>query len=117
MNPVTFEPTTKWRRKLRYIAAWFPYLPLDPYARTVLSTKAVSIRDLRINHYVTRSREDLSLKYKDRNMVQAVDRKVYSRYHDRNEVADAILVPHAGAVREIIATVRAGWTASRAVNG
>ena len=61
---------------------------------------------LRINHYVTRSEEEMPLKYKDRDSLRGSDRRSHARYHDRNEVEDPILVPRAARVREVIAMVR-----------
>jgi hypothetical protein len=55
---------------------------------------------------VTRSEEEAPLKYKDRNTLRDRDRRSHSRYHDRNEVEDPILVSMAGRVREMIARVR-----------
>jgi len=91
------------RRRLRHLAAWLPYLPFDPYSQIEPSPKQVSVRDLRINHYVTRSREELRLKYKDRSTMGDLDRYTHGRYHDRNEVHDPILVAKAAHVRELIA--------------
>lgn len=105
------------RRALRQLAAWLPYLPFDPYAKTEPSTDQVSVTHLRINHYVTRSEEDLSLKYKGRTGMSDRDRRCHWRYHDRNEVEDSILASQAGHVREIIARVRAGDWAFTANEG
>ena len=99
--------TSKWRRWLRYLAAWQPYLPLDPYSVREPSAIQVSVSNLRINHYVTRSNEDLQTKYKDRRMPYEWDKTSYSRYHDRNEVEDPVLASKAPRVREIIDKVRA----------
>jgi Glycosyltransferase family 92 len=96
------------RRKLRHLAAWLPYLPFDPYSKTEPSIRQVSVSNLRINHYVTRSDEEMPLKYKDRDSMTARDRRSHARYHDRNEVEDPILASEATHVREIIAAVRAG---------
>jgi hypothetical protein len=105
-RPVRLVSTLKWPRILRHFAAWLPYLPFDPYSSREPAPKQVSVRELRINHYVTRSAEELPLKYKDRNTMRVRDRRSHWRYHDRNEVEDAILASRAGAVREIIARVR-----------
>lgn len=105
--PVRFVRTAKWRRRLRYLAAWLPYLPFDPYSIRVPVPKRVSTSNLRINHYATRSEEDLRSKYKDRKAMRDWDKRSYSRYHDRNEVDDPILVPKASRVRSIIASVHA----------
>jgi len=95
-------------RRLRHLAAWLPYLPIDPYSRIEPSIRRVSVSNLRINHYVTRSREEMPLKYKDRDTLLDRDQRSHARYHDRNEVKDPILVPEATRVREIVAAVRAG---------
>jgi hypothetical protein len=63
---------------------------------------------LRINHYVTRSREESAFKYKDRLSLRERDRRSHARYHDRNEVDDPVLAAKAERVREIIARVHAG---------
>jgi len=104
--PVRIVPAAKWRRGLRPMAAIAPHLPIDPYSINEPSTTRVSISTLRINHYVTRSQEDLLFKYKDRNKMLERDRQSYSRYHDRNEVEDPILAWKEGRVREIIECVR-----------
>ena len=104
--PVRTVRAGKWRSWFRHLAASLPYLPIDPYSIHEPSTKQVSISKLRINHYVTRSQEDLQVKYKDRNSMRPRDRRSYSRYHDRNEVDDAILAGKAALVKQIIAKVR-----------
>jgi hypothetical protein len=96
----------KWPRLLRSLAARLPYVPFDPYSTKGPSPKQVSIGELRINHYVTRSTEESRIKYKDRLSMSPRDRHSHARYHDRNEVEDAILAGRADAVREIIASVR-----------
>lgn len=96
------------RRRLRHLAAWFPYLPFDPYSKTEPSIRQVSVKDLRINHYVTRSEEEMQLKYKDRDSLNRRDRRSHARYHDRNEVEDDVLAARAARVRDLIARVRSG---------
>jgi hypothetical protein len=105
-KPVRLVRSRNGRHRMRHLAAWLPYLPFDPYSVIRPSSEQVSVTDLRINHYVTRSKEDVRLKYKDRNTMLASDRRSYSRYHDRNEVEDPILASKAARVREIIARVR-----------
>ena len=105
---VTVVRNSNGRRLLRHLAAWLPYLPFDPYSKTEPSIRKVSASNLRINHYVTRSEEEMPLKYKDRNSLRDRDRRFHARYHDRNEVEDPILAPLAGRVREIIDRIRAG---------
>lgn len=107
-KPVRVVRSLKWRRRLRHIAARLPYLPFDPYSSREPLPRQISVSDLRINHYVTRSEEDVALKYKDRNTMRDGDRRSHARYHDRNEVEDRVLVSQAGLVREIIARVHAG---------
>ena len=85
-----------------------PYLPFDPYSKTEPSIRQVSVSNLRINHYVTRSEAEMRLKYKNRDSLGERDRRSHARYHNRNEVADPVLVPEAVRVRDIIAAVRAG---------
>jgi hypothetical protein len=92
-------------RRFRKLCAWLPYVPFDPYSKTEPSIGQVSVSNLRINHYVTRSQEEMPFKYKDRNSLTDRDRRIHARYHDRNEIEDPILVPAAGRVREIIAAV------------
>ena len=106
-NPVRIIPVAKWHRALRHLAAWLPYIPFDPYSALEPSPKRVSVSNLRINHYVTRSGEELALKYKDTNILLERDRRSHGRYHDRNEVEDPVLVPKAGLVRKLIAAVHA----------
>ena len=95
------------RRRLRHLAALLPYVPFDPYSKFEPSPKQVSVSELRINHYVTRSEEDLALKYKDRTSMRDRDRRSHWRYHDRNEVYDPILALKKDQVRAIIASVQA----------
>jgi len=111
-KPVGVRRAGKWRRMLRHIAAWLPYMPLDPYLTREPSPKQISVSKLRINHYVTRSHEDLALKYKDTKTVSARDRRSHGRYHDRNEVEDPILALRAPSVREMIAAVHAAHSSS-----
>jgi hypothetical protein len=105
-KPVQLVRSRNGRHRMRHLAAWLPYLPFDPYSVVRPSTEQVSVTDLRINHYVTRSKEDVRLKYKDRSTMLESDRRSYSRYHDRNEVEDPILASKAERVREIIARIR-----------
>jgi len=106
-KPVELVRSKNGRHRLRHLAAWLPYLPFDPYSVIRPLPEQVSVIDLRINHYATRSKEDVRLKYKDRSTMRASDRRSHSRYHDRNEVEDPILAAKAEQVREIIARVRA----------
>lgn len=105
-KPVQLVRSKNGRHRMRHLAAWLPYLPFDPYSVTRPLPEQVSVTDLRINHYATRSKEDMGLKYKDRNTMLKSDRRSHSRYHDRNEVEDPILQSKAARVREIIARVR-----------
>lgn len=105
-KPVGVVRTANGRRMLRHVAARMPYLPFDPYSKTEPSIRQVSVSNLRINHYVTRSKEEMPLKYKDRDSMRERDRRSHALYHDRNEVEDPILVARAGRVRQIISRVR-----------
>lgn len=107
-RPVRIVRRANGRRRLRQLAAWLPYLPFDPYAKFQPARGQVSVSQLRINHYVTRSAEELSLKYKDRDSMSESDRRIHGHYHDRNEVEDAALAHRAEQVRKVIARVRAG---------
>lgn len=111
-KPVTVVRRANGRRRLRHLAAWLPYVPFDPYSKTEPSIGQVSVSNLRINHYATRSEEEMPLKYKDRDGMRERDRRSHARYHDRNEVEDPILAPRAKAVREVIARVRGGLSPS-----
>lgn len=108
LQPVRVVRSTRGRMFLRHVASWLPYLPFEPYAMTESSIRTVSVEKLRINHYVTRSMDEANLKYKDRKTMRMRDRRSYTRYHDRNEVEDPILVGKAEKVRAVIATVKAG---------
>ena len=107
-QPIEIVRSSRGRLLLRHAASWLPYLPFEPYALTESSIRQVSVEKLRINHYVTRSTAESVLKYKDRKTMRKRDRRSYTRYHDRNEVEDRVLVSKAEQVREIIARVRAG---------
>lgn len=104
-QPISVIRKANGRRRLRHLAALLPYLPFDPYSKTEPSIAHVSVTNLRINHYVTRSEEEMPLKYKDRDTMRERDRRSHARYHDRNEVEDPILATRAERVREIIASV------------
>lgn len=116
-TPVRVVRTANGRRMLRHVAARLPYLPFDPYSKTEPSIRQVSVSGLRINHYVTRSEEEMPLKYKDRNTMTERDRRSHARYHDRNEVEDPVLASRGDAVREIIASVRGGIPPLRRSDG
>lgn len=105
-KPVGLVQFTKWRRRFRHLTARLPYMPFDPYSVRTASPKQISVAYLRINHYATRSEMETRLKYKGRSTMREDDRRSHSRYHDRNEVEDPILVSQAGLVREIIGRVR-----------
>lgn len=107
-KPVRVVRRANGRRRLRHLAARLPYLPFDPYAKFRPAKAQVSISQLRINHYVTRSAEELPFKYKNRDSLSEPDRRSHGRYHDRNEVEDAVLASRAERVREVIARVRDG---------
>lgn len=109
-KPIRVVRRANGRRMLRHLAARFPYLPLDPYSKTEPSIRQVSVSNLRINHYVTRSKAEMPLKYKDRDTMRERDRRSHALYHDRNEVEDPVLAAKAERVREIIGRVRAGLT-------
>lgn len=104
-KPISVIRKSNGRRRLRHLAAWLPYLPFDPYSKTEPLVRRVSVSNLRINHYVTRSQEEMPLKYKDRDTMRERDRRSHARYHDRNEVEDPILASRAARVRDIIARV------------
>ena len=105
-EPVQVVRSANGRRRLRHLAALLPYLPFDPYSKIGPSTRQISVAELRINHYVTRSQEELAFKYKGRDTMRDRDRRSHWRYHDRNEVEDPVLASKAQRVREIIAAVR-----------
>lgn len=106
LKPVRVLRSANGRRRLRHLAARWPYVPFDPYSVVVPSIQQVSVSELRINHYATRSEEDLKVKYKDRKTMRERDRQSHARYHNRNEVDDPILAAKADEVREIIARIR-----------
>lgn len=106
LTPVRAVRSANGRRRLRHLAAWLPYLPFDPYAKFRPSVERVSANRLRINHYVTRSADEMPLKYKDRDTMSDRDRRSHWRYHDRNEVEDPILVSKGERVRALIARIR-----------
>jgi Glycosyltransferase family 92 len=107
-KPVHLVRSKNGRRRLRHLAAWLPYVAFDPYSTIRPRAEQVSVSNLRINHYVTRSEEEMPLKYKDRNGMRERDRRSHARYHDRNEVEDPILTSRARRVRDVIERIRAG---------
>ena len=106
LTPVRMVLAAKWHHQLRHLAALLPNLPFDPYSKNEPTSARVSVNTPRINHYVSRSKADLRLKYKDRKTMLDSDRSSHFRYHDRNEVEDPILASKAARVCEIIACVR-----------
>ena len=106
LTPVRMVRAAKWRYRLRHLAALLPNLLFDPYFKTEPAGARVSVNTLRINHYVSRSKADLRLKYKDRKTMLDRDRSSHFRYLDRNQVEDPILASKALRVLEIIACVR-----------
>lgn len=111
-KPVRVFRSANGRRRLRHLAAWLPYVPFDPYSIRQHAPRQVSVSDLRINHYVTRSEEELVSKYKDRKTMREGDRRAHGRYHNRNEVEDPILTSKADRIRDIISAIRAGSSVS-----
>jgi hypothetical protein len=87
----------QWRRHLERLLANAARLAFDPYAIWKSSQRRVSVRRLRINHYVTKSREEF-----DRRPRANPDRDAYFAFHDRNDVDDPILVAHAEQVRALL---------------
>lgn len=95
--PTRIVHQTRRRRIISRLMAWLR-LPADPYSVRVSSRSGVRVDLLRINHYVTKSREESRAKFKDRAMTERA-KEDYFRYHDRNEVFDAVLAPRAAVVR------------------
>lgn len=89
--------TRSWVRRLKRPVQNLPVVQVDPYAVHRSSIKRVSVRRLRINHYVIKSRQEFATKMarfypppgseKRRSRISPA----YFAYHDRNEVHDPIL--------------------------
>jgi hypothetical protein len=88
----------RWKRRLRRLAGGAPFLPLDPYPTRESSVTRVSVDRLRINHYITKSREEFEAKFKGRPLTGR-ERRSHFFYHDRNEVYDPVLRARAPALR------------------
>lgn len=97
-EPVRVVDVGRWKRRLRRLAGGAPFLPLDPYSTRESSVTRVSVDRLRINHYITKSREEFEAKFKGRPLTGR-ERRSHFFYHDRNEVYDPVLRARAPALR------------------
>jgi hypothetical protein len=96
---VGLTPRVHHRRHLR---PWYRLLGpalrfFDPYAVTDITSTAVSVEHLRINHYPVKSREEFQRKAQLKKEKRRYDGIDYFAYHDHNEVLDPILLrylPH-----------------------
>jgi hypothetical protein len=90
---VGLTPRPGYKKRLRPVFGRLgPLLRFfDPYAATDITSRRVSVEQLRINHYPVKSREEFEKKARfkqEKKRYQGVD---YFAYHDRNEVFDPIL--------------------------
>ena len=87
----------------------------DPYGRTDIASRFVSVERLRINHYPVKSQEEFRRKARfDDPLRRNLERERYDQidyfaYHDRNEVFDPVLwryLPGLEAERRRIASLQ-----------
>lgn len=90
------RPRWRWKKRLRPLFGLLGPLArrIDPYAGADISSAAVSVDLLRINHYPVKSREEFDHKARLKEGKGRYDGVDYFAYHDRNEVEDPILVPY-----------------------
>jgi hypothetical protein len=104
-EPVRINEMGRLRLFARRILSHVPLLSVDPYTTRRSLVRNVSVERLRINHYVVKSREEFASKFKDRRLTAAEKRR-YFVYHDRNEVADPILLARVPDLREWLSGTR-----------
>ncbi|HAY78350.1 MAG TPA: hypothetical protein DCY79_00935 [Planctomycetaceae bacterium] len=107
---VDLKPGNRFKRRLRPLYRLLgPALQyFDPYARTDITSRTVSVDCLRINHYPIKSREEFERKArfkKEKKRYEGVD---YFAYHNRNDIHDPILSQYLPAMQEFTPPVERG---------
>ena len=102
---VGVRPKARFKKRLRPLYRWLgPALAyVDPYARTDITSRVVSVDELRINHYPVKSREEFLRKSRLKREKGRYDGVDYFAYHDRNEVFDPILARYLPELEKALA--------------
>jgi hypothetical protein len=105
-RPVTVRPRRPLKKRLRPLLGRLgPLLRIiDPYAGTDITSRQVSVEQLRINHYPVKSREEFERKARFKREKRRYEGIDYFAYHDRNDVFDPILTRYLPALEEILHT-------------
>jgi hypothetical protein len=95
-QPVGLVTRRRFKKRLRpFYRLLGPALRFfDPYAGTDITSRTVSVEQLRINHYPVKSREEFQAKARLKKEKKRYDGVDYFAYHDRNDVYDPILHPY-----------------------
>ena len=72
------------------LGSWVPYL-FNPFGSKRGHPKSVSVGQIRINHYVVKSKEEYALKMRRMSAKPGKYNETFFRFHDRNEVEDLTL--------------------------
>jgi Glycosyltransferase family 92 len=106
---VGLRPRARFKKRLRPLYGRLgPLLRFfDPYASTELTSRTVSVEQLRINHYPIKSREEFERKARFKREKKRYESVDYFAYHDRNEVYDPILHRYLPELEQALA--RARW--------
>jgi Glycosyltransferase family 92 len=121
-EPIVLWKKSRLRKRLRPLFCLLgPALRfVDPYGRTDLANRIVSVEHLRINHYPVKSRQEFRRKARlDQQAPREYEKKRYDQldyfaYHDRNDVFDPILWRYLPALELARARVAAVSLADRA---
>ncbi|MEO2036109.1 MAG: glycosyltransferase family 92 protein [Planctomycetaceae bacterium] len=106
-QPIGLRPGRRFKKRLRPLYRMLgPVLRyFDPYARTDITSRIVSVNCLRINHYPIKSRAEFEHKARFKKKKKRYDGVDYFAYHDRNEVHDPILCRYMPALNDFAAQV------------
>jgi hypothetical protein len=102
-------PRSRFKKRLRpFYGRLGPLLRFfDPYASTDLTSRTVSVEQLRINHYPIKSREEFERKARFKREKKRYEGVDYFAYHDRNEVYDPILARYLPELEQALASANA----------
>jgi Glycosyltransferase family 92 len=102
---VGLTPKPRFKKRLRPLYGRLgPLLRfLDPYATRDITSRKVSVEQLRINHYPIKSREEFERKARFKREKKRYEGVDYFAYHDRNEVFDPILSRYLPELKEALA--------------
>jgi hypothetical protein len=110
-QPVGLSPRPRFKKRLRPLYRLLgPALRrFDPYAATSITSRAISVETLRINHYPVKSREEFLRKARfkrEKGRYTGID---YFAYHDRNEVLDPVLARYLPELERSLAEIGSGY--------